>query len=170
MKIRPDQLNNLLPVQGATTDAPGRQAKPSNAFDDIMAEAQLKANVGTVGSAMVPPPLGAGRTDLVRSMLLSGVEDDKPVSADEAVLNEAFEQVSGTLDLLDNYSISLSSAGSLRDAYSLLDDIDGKVAGLEKDTGMLRAQHPALDSLLNELKIISVTEKIKFNRGDYLPE
>jgi hypothetical protein len=170
MKIRPDQLNNLLPAQGTTTAAPGGQTKTSNVFDDILAEEQLRANAGSGDSAVVPPPPGAGRTDLIRSMLLGGAEEEKPVSAEEAVLNEAFNQVSDTLDALDKYSISLGSARSLRETYSLLDDIDGRVNGLEKDSGTLRAQYPALDSLLNELKILSVTEKIKFNRGDYLPE
>ncbi|MDR2055803.1 MAG: hypothetical protein LBQ10_08055 [Desulfovibrio sp.] len=170
MKIRPDQLNNLLPTQGVTTAAPGGQTKTRSVFDDILAEEQLRANAESGDSAAVPAPPGAGRTDLIRSMLLGGAEGEKPVSSEEAVLNEAFNQVAGTLDVLDKYSISLGSARPLREAYSLLDDVDGRVAGLEKGADTLRAQYPALDSLLNELKIISVTEKIKFNRGDYLPE
>ena len=169
MKIRPDLLNNLLPAQG-TTAAPGGQTKTSNAFDDILAEDQLRANAQSGGPTAVTPPPGAGRTDLVRSMLLEGAEEGKPVGAGEAVLGETFNQVAGALDVLDEYGASLGSARSLREAYSLLDDIDNRVAGLEKDADALRARYPALDSLLNELKILSVTEKIKFNRGDYLPE
>ncbi|MDR1660562.1 MAG: hypothetical protein LBR94_09575 [Desulfovibrio sp.] len=170
MKIRPDQLNILPPAQGTTTAAPGGQTKTSNVFGDILAEEQLRANAERGDSAVAPPPPGAGRTDLVRNMLLEGSEEGRPVNPEDAVLNEAFSQVSGTLDALDKYSVSLGSARSLREAHSLLDDIGSRVAGLEKDAGTLRAQYPALDSLLNELKIISVTEKIKFNRGDYLPE
>jgi hypothetical protein len=169
MKIRPEQLNNLLPVQGVTTGAPGGQTKATGAFEDILAEEQLRVSVENSGSAIAPPPPGTGRTDIIGNMLL-GVEEETPVSADEAVLDEAFGQVSGTLDLLDKYSASLGSADSLREAYSLLNDIDGKVADIEQDAARLRTQNPVLDSLLDELKTIALTEKIKFNRGDYLPE
>ncbi|MDR1777109.1 MAG: hypothetical protein LBR31_04690 [Desulfovibrio sp.] len=173
MKIRSDQINNLLSAQGAASGTPDRQTKAPSAFDDILAEEQLKANsAGSVG-ATVPPLPGAGNAGIIQSLLLgslNGVEAEQSVHPDEAVLNEAFNQVSGTLDLLDKYSASLGTAGSLKDAYSLLSDFDGNVESLEKSAGALRAQHPEMDSLLNELKIISVTEKIKFNRGDYLPE
>ncbi|MDR3358422.1 MAG: hypothetical protein LBN96_06165 [Desulfovibrio sp.] len=168
MKIRPDLLN-MLPAQGTMPAAPGGQTK-TGVFDDILAEERLRVNAEGGGTAAAPPPPGAGRADLVGSMLPGGAGGVKPVSAEEAVLDEVFNQVSGTLNVLDEYSLSLGSARSLKEAYSLLDDIDGRVAGLEKDAGALRARNPSLDSLLNELKILSVTEKIKFNRGDYLPE
>ncbi|MDR2744364.1 MAG: hypothetical protein LBB66_04090 [Desulfovibrio sp.] len=168
MKIRPDLLNTL-PAQGTTTAAPGGQTKTSNVFDDILAEEQLRANAES-GGIPAPPPPGAERAEIVRSMLLGGAEGENPVSAGNPAIDEAFGQVSGALDALDEYGASLGSARSLKEAYSLLDDIDGRMAGLEKEAGTLRAQYPALDSLLNELKILSVTEKIKFNRGDYLPE
>jgi hypothetical protein len=171
MKIRPDQLNSLQPAQEPVTDAPGRRAKTtSNVFEDILAKEQLRINAESGESGAAPPLPGAGRTDIIRSLILGDVDGTKSVNEDEAVLREAFNQVSNTLDLLDKYSVSLGSSVSLREAYSLLGNIEDKVAGIEKETGTLRAQHTALDSLLNELKIISVTEKIKFNRGDYLPE
>lgn len=58
--------------------------------------------------------------------------------------------------------------GSLKQAYELLQGIDGQVAALKDSTTTLRGQSSGFDSLLNELEVLTTTEKIKFNRGDYL--
>ena len=57
--------------------------------------------------------------------------------------------------------------GSLRQAYALLQGIDGQVASLKENTAGLRGQNPGLDTLVNNLEVLATTEKFKFNRGDY---
>lgn len=103
-------------------------------------------------------------------MLLGTTEENSAVNPDEDLLQEAFAQASGTLDLWDSYVNALGKPGageSLRDAYSLLQGIDSKVAELKQGTVGVRGQNPGFDSLLNELEVMTATEKFKFNRGDY---
>ena len=88
----------------------------------------------------------------------------------EDVLQDAFTQASGTLDMWDSYVSTLGDAGnngSLRQAYALLQGIDGQVASLKENTAGLRGQNPGLDTLVNNLEVLATTEKFKFNRGDY---
>ena len=45
--------------------------------------------------------------------------------------------------------------------------IDGQVSALKTNTAAVRGQNEGLDSLVNELDVMTATEKFKFNRGDY---
>ena len=107
---------------------------------------------------------------MISQMLLNGAGQSQAANPDAEILQEAFNQASGTLDLWDSYAKTLGSssgAGSLRDAYALLQGIDSQVAQLKQGTADVRGQNPGFDSLLNELEVMTATEKFKFNRGDY---
>ena len=104
------------------------------------------------------------------SQMLLGTTQTEPADIDEDVIQSAFSQASGTLDMWDSYVNALGSSGqggSLREAYSLLQGIDGQVAALKTNTAAVRGQNTGLDSLVNELDVMTATEKFKFNRGDY---
>ena len=108
---------------------------------------------------------------MISQMLLNGAGQSQAADPDAEILQEAFNQASGTLDLWDSYAKTLGSsssgAGSLRDAYALLQGIDSQVAQLKQGSAGVRGQNPGFDSLLNELEVMTATEKFKFNRGDY---
>lgn len=38
---------------------------------------------------------------------------------------------------------------------------------IKQGTAGVRGKNPGFDSLLNELEVMTATEKFKFNRGDY---
>lgn len=167
MKVDNTAIEALLQQQEQT--ATRRTGGDNSAF-----EAALAQEMGTseaVAAAGMPPMPGANRAGLISRMLLGNTEESSALSPDEAVFEEAFSQASGALDLWDSYTQALGSSraeSSLRDAYALLEGIDSTVSNLRKDTSSLRGQNPGFDSLLNELEILTTTEKIKFNRGDYL--
>lgn len=168
MKINNEQLDALLRQQDQAAGAARKQPGKGGGFEAALAE-QLGLGSGNGAPAAAPLPPGA-QTGLIGRMLLGNAEETSALNPDEALLQEAFNQASGTLDLWDSYVDALGKPGageSLRDAYSLLQGIDGKVAELKQGTVGVRGQNPGFDSLLNELEILTATEKFKFNRGDY---
>lgn len=167
MKVNNTAIEALLQQQEQA--ATRRTGGDNSAFEAALA--QEMGTSETAGAAAMPPMPGANRAGLISRMLLGETEESSALSPEEAVFEEAFSQASGALDLWDSYTQALGSSraeSSLRDAYALLEGIDDTVSSLRKDTSSLRGRNPGFDSLLNELEILTTTEKIKFNRGDYL--
>lgn len=166
MKVNSQAVEALLQQQEQT--ALRRIGGDNGAFEAALAQ---EMGVGTVANGTALPPMpGATRAGLIGQMLLGGTEETAQASPEEAVFEAAFSQASGALDLWDSYTAALgapNAESSLKDAYALLEGIDSKVSSLRQDTAGLRGQNPGFDSLLNELEILTTTEKIKFNRGDY---
>lgn len=167
MKVDNTAIEALLQQQEQT--AIRRTGGDNSAFEAALAQEMGTSEAAT--TAGMPPMPGANRAGLISRMLLGDAEESSALSPEEAVFEEAFSQASGALDLWDSYTQAIGSTraeSSLRDAYALLEGIDNTVSSLRKDTSGLRGQNPGFDSLLNELEILTTTEKIKFNRGDYL--
>ena len=157
MEINTEQLEALLRQQEQQATTARRQTGQSGGFD--------------ANAAASPLSPGAAQAGMISQMLLNGAGQSQAADPDAEILQEAFNQASGTLDLWDSYAKTLGSsssgAGSLRDAYALLQGIDSQVAQLKQGTAGVRGQNPGFDSLLNELEVMTATEKFKFNRGDY---
>ena len=80
------------------------------------------------------------------------------------------DKVDSVLDKWDQYAQSLQSTGSsasLKQAYGVLDDIDGAVQQIRGANPDLAEKFPALQGVVSELEAMTVTERIKFNLGDY---
>ena len=166
-----DQMEALLRLQAQQAEqVPKKQAGQAGVFGAALAEA-LGAAPAQVGAAGGIRPPGAGSAEMISQMLLGATEQSQAADPDAAVLQEAFAQASGTLDLLDSYAKTLGSSvdgGSLREAYALLEGINSQVAQLRESTDGVRGKNPGLDSLLNELEVMAAAEQFKFNRGDYI--
>lgn len=169
MEISTEQLEALLRQQEQQATAARRQADTSDGFEALLAQ-QLGggAELANAAGGLLPP--GAAQAGLISQMLLNGAEQEQTRDPDAEILQEAFAQASGTLDLWDSYAKTLGSSadgGSLRDAYALLQGIDSQVARIRQNTVGVRGKNPGFDSLLNELEVMTATEKFKLNRGDY---
>lgn len=158
MKIRPDQIEGIRQQdQQSRTD---KADKAGKAFQEL-----LNAEVGKGEKAakpLSPPPLpGMGG---VNSLLnVQQVQSVDAAGAQRAVA----EKVENLLDKVDDYAAEIESenaGGSLRRAHGLLDEIEQGVSGLKEQA----ASDPTLRGVVDELEVLSVTERIKFNRGDYL--
>jgi hypothetical protein len=62
---------------------------------------------------------------------------------------------------------SPAKRANLREAYSVLEQISQAVSELKQDVPKFAATNPSLESMVNELEVLTVTETFKFNRGDY---
>ncbi len=123
-----------------------------------------------VGGAQQDMPTVGVQTSMVQQMLLQNAENVAASGTDSSV-QSVLEQASGTLDMWESYSNKLrapGAEGNLREAYSLLEGIESQVSSLKSASKETLEQNPELASLVNELEVMSVTEKVKFNRGDYI--
>ncbi|PKN07780.1 MAG: hypothetical protein CVU73_10210 [Deltaproteobacteria bacterium HGW-Deltaproteobacteria-8] len=163
MKIHPDQLEGVRPDSTPQTN---RVKPPSTAFGDLLNQEVTKSGTQTTKtSAPLPPPGGLGTLSAL--MGVSNVESVAPATTAE---NAIMEKVENLLDKWDQYAQNLqdgSGAVDLKKAYGVLEDIDGTVQQIKGENPNLAEQHPALQGVVKELEVMAVTERIKFNRGDY---
>lgn len=164
MEINTQQMDALLKLQEQQAQLPRKQTGQATGFEALL-NRQLESN-----PAQPAQDTGRlGRAEIYSQILVDEAAPGEQLDPDSAVLLEAFEQASGTLDLWDSYAKTLGTSATdtaLRDAWGLLQGIDAQVAGLRDHPA--RGKSSALDSILNELEVMATTEKFKFNRGDYL--
>lgn len=160
-QLEPLRLQNDVSQQSQYAGKPG-QTGQAGSFDSI-----LNSQLGTPAAASHPGSAGmAGNASLIASMLL-GDTGENSADSEIALLDVAYAKASGALDLFDSYARSIGNDASLRESYSLLEGIDSQVKALRQSTTGLRARNQDFDNLLNNLEAMTVTEKFKFNRGDY---
>lgn len=168
MEISTQHVEGLLAQQQRQAEALSKKKGQEGQFDVILTKelgdaskaAEAERSTITANSA---------QAGLISQMLLGSTEESQ-ADPDLAVLEQAFIQASGTLDLWETYAKTLGSNGassSLKDAFAMLQGIDSQVSQIRQDTASVRGKNPGLDSLLNELEVLTATEKFKFNRGDY---
>ncbi|MDQ7834940.1 MAG: hypothetical protein RDU24_06120 [Humidesulfovibrio sp.] len=164
MKIHPDQLEGVRPDSLSQTN----KAKPaSTAFGDLLTQEVAKSGTDTAKtSALLPPPGGLGALSAL--MGVNAVESVAPTQqAEKAIM----EKVENLLDKWDQYAQNLQGSSGqvdLKKAYGVLQDIDGTVQQIKGENPNLAQQSPTLQGVVSELEVLAVTERIKFNRGDYL--
>ena len=164
MEINTQQMEALLHLQEQQAQLPRKQANSGTGFEEILSQ-QIGLDTTMPGA----DPRLLGMQGLYPPLGVQGSDSPAATDADTAVLLEAFDQASGTLDMWENYKNTLATSSTdtaLRDAWAMLQGIDAQVTQMRGNP--LRATSQELDSLLNELEIMTATEKFKFNRGDYL--
>lgn len=163
MKIHPDQLEG---VRLDPTTQSNRGTQTGTAFDALLNQEVEKSGTQSASStAPLPPPGGLGTLSALIGT--QGVEATTPTTTAE---NAIMDTVDNVLDKWDQYAQSLQSTGnsaSLKKAYGVLEDIDGAVKQIRGDNPDLAEKYPALQGVVSELEAMTVTERIKFNRGDY---
>ena len=164
MKIQTDQIT---PVQQTGRVQTARQATATD-FGELLAKEvgqTRQASASAASAAVAPPPL-AGVAGLTQAMAVQAAGKVADISSERRTV---MDNVDGILNQWEKYSGQLSDGGAqLRQAYGTLDNIHSGVKKLKDEHPGLDGHSPQLSSLVNELEVMAVTEKIKFNRGDYL--
>lgn len=171
MKIRTEQLDSLFKQQELLAQKPKSLGKQD--FGATLAQELGLSPEGAKAAGSAPLP--GSQNAVVGQMLLEGTENTAASTAEmDAVLQQALQQASGALDTWDSYVGALDQAGkagtqaNLRDAYGLLQGLDGQIAALKQGAQPVLGQNPGLASIVQELDVMTATEKFKFNRGDYV--
>lgn len=165
MKIQTDQLTALKQAAEKTAGASGAP-DASDAFAALLAQ-KVGDGGSTQSTGLTAPPLaGYAALDVSGAQGSDGVEATGQFTEEEqAVMNN----MDTLLAKWENYADTLASSSggdSLKQAYGVLENIETGVKQLKDD--LPSDANAGLGSLVNELEVMTVTEKIKFNRGDYI--
>jgi len=160
MKISPEQIEALQQQQQ-------QQAKKAGKVDGAAFGEFLNQEVqqGQPQKTAAPPVPGL---HAMNPML--HVEQVAPVQTAQVSEGEFVGKVEQLFGQLESYAQQLDSSadGGLKQAYQTLEGIQGGVDSLKKDWPGVASENPELGSIVSELEVMAVTEKIKFNRGDYV--
>ena len=86
----------------------------------------------------------------------------------ESIESSMREKIDQVLSKWENYSQQLQSGDkSLKSSFNTLEEISENVRNLQSELSESSQQDQGIKSILDELEIMTVTEKVKFNRGDY---
>jgi len=161
MKIHPDQLKALEQEQ-----AKARQAQETDkGFGDLLAQEVDKTADSTQTSSVVPP-LGAS---YLSGQLLAA---QASASAGETVSGQSvMENLENLVSNWEDYAAQVGATAegqNLREANGMLENIESGVSDLKNQMAGMAGKNPELESMVEEVEIMAVTERIKFNRGDYI--
>lgn len=161
MKIHPDQLKALEQEQAKTKQA----QETVKGFGDLLAKEVGKAADNAQTTAAVPPP-GAG---MLSGQLLAA---QAAAGAGETVSGQnVMENLENLVNNWEDYAAQVGAAAegpNLRQANGMLESIENGVSDLKNQVAGLPGENPELDAMVEEVEIMAVTERIKFNRGDYI--
>ncbi|MDQ7832115.1 MAG: hypothetical protein RDU30_10300 [Desulfovibrionaceae bacterium] len=164
MKITQEQISAL---RQADSQDQSRTTAEAGVFESLLnrevqgIEAQ---DAGTISA----PPIGGGLHEIASLLQAQGASPAQDLTEKERT---AMENVDSLLTEWENYADQLaggSQEGGLRQAYGVLEHIESGVQKLKQDWPGMAQDNPGMGSLVNELEVMAVTEKIKFNRGDYI--
>lgn len=162
MKIHPDQLKAIEQEQ-----AKAKRAKEADkGFGDLLAKEVGKAAGGAPAQAAAAPPPGA---DLSSQILAAQAAAGVGETSDSG--RNVMESLETLLNEWENYAARLQAPSAnlnLRQANGMLENIEQGVASLKTKNPGLEKDHPGLKAMVDEIEILAVTERIKFNRGDYI--
>jgi hypothetical protein len=162
MKIQTDQLTGLTQSKEARTET----STSSDAFASILAKTVDASATQETGLAAPVLLSTYGALNIAGTQATEETDASAPSSGEELA---AMNDMNTLLTQWDDYANQLadgSSGDSLKKAYGTLQDIESGVQQL-KD-GLSSSTSTGLGSMVNELEVMATTEKIKFDRGDYL--
>ncbi|MDE7064829.1 MAG: hypothetical protein K2O70_05075 [Desulfovibrionaceae bacterium] len=162
MNIRTEQLDALYRQQGLSTPRPA--AEKGESFAETLAQQMGISTENIYPQGSVPPP--GAQVGVIGEMLIGNTEN----ISGEATVETVLRQTSGALDMWDSYADALGDSGTadLRQAYSLLQGLDSQLVTLRQSAQSVLGQNPELADIVNDLEVMTATEKFKFNRGDYI--
>ena len=161
MKITNEQLRIM---QESELRKAQQQGKPSGEFGELLAR---HLDEGQAQSAV--SPAGTSFTPVQNAVQLPGAEQAAATTGSLSS-NDAAIRMDGMFSSFERYAEQLAQGqtGSLREAYNLLQDVSGQIAGFKAEFPNAGEDMPEMTALLNELDVLTTTETFKFNRGDYL--
>jgi hypothetical protein len=149
MKIQTNGLESLLQSEQKKAEKAGSPSGFAGLLDQEVAKAE-GSQANAVGAPL--PPLTS------QVLAPQGVESVSEESADPVAA------LDGLLDKWENYAAGLGSGQSLKQSHGALADLEAETARVRE----LAQDDPGLSAVADELEVLAVTERTKFNRGDYI--
>ncbi|MEW5774872.1 MAG: hypothetical protein AB1916_15240 [Thermodesulfobacteriota bacterium] len=161
MKINTEQLR---PLESDQESKKARRAETGEGFGELLSR-ELDAREVVPAPGLRPPPAPLLPHQIATAGEAAATEQSTTAG------REVMDKLENILGEWENYASHLAEPAvedGLRKANGALESIESDVAGLKSRWPGLGKDHPSLQSVVDELEILAVTERIKFNRGDYL--
>lgn len=160
MKIQNDPLRALL-EQG---EAHRKPKADGTDFESMLAgELRGGPSAGT-GAASSEQNVAALAMQIRSVQELGGSE---AADRSDSIYTESVDKLLNKWDLYSQ-ALARPEAASLKEVNGLLDGMSEELSALKAALPKLEGSGAGLAGLVNELEVLTVTERIKFNRGDYL--
>ncbi len=164
MKINPDHLSAIRP--DAKQDA-HKSGKTDGSFEDMLSRAAEKTAAQAQPAQNLGQLPGPGA-----AMHLTATQMLFPLSTSPESKTKAMDTLDNLLLQWENYARQLAAQPQgLRHAHDTLSKISSQIGELKANwsqKGSAAAPGTALRGMLDELEVLAVTERIKFDRGDYV--
>lgn len=164
MKITNEELDALRQQE----QAKAKSTSEAGNFGEVLAQQLGGESASSKVEGLGAPPPGV-KTLGIGSMLqvenLSEIQETVPTE------REVMENIDSLLSKWENYAQTLNTQDQdegLRQAYGVLENIEQDIEGLKGTVPNLAQENSDLQNMVDELEIMTVTEKFKFNRGDYI--
>ncbi|MDL2307017.1 hypothetical protein LJC48_03195 [Desulfovibrio sp. OttesenSCG-928-C06] len=171
MKIQNDYIKALQQQAEAQQKPQTGQVGQPGLFDGLLSSQLQHAGTANSGSTM-SQNAGLMQTDQTAALavLMQTQASADSTAATSGESAEAAERIGSLLDQWDQYAAALSgnSGADLRGVYGMLQGMTQNVRELKSSMSGLLEQDPNLAAMVNELDVMTTTETIKFNRGDYI--
>ncbi|MCM0755645.1 hypothetical protein M7784_10355 [Desulfovibrio aminophilus] len=153
MKIHPDSIEGVRQVEQTKLD---KAARTAEGFAGLL-DQEVSKTSGSQAKPAAPilPPL-VGR--------VFGTEEVAATAKAGEGQGDAAASLDGLMDRWENYAAGLGSGGNLKQAEAALQDIEAETGRVKE----MAQDDPGLKPIADELEILAATERVKFNRGDYL--
>lgn len=154
MKINPEQIHQIARENGNV-----QKNRNSNEFGKMLEQEISREQSGTgTGSST------AARLDIMQQSQLLGSSLITSQKQEPSFMN----QMDSLLNMWENYAADMDSRdSSLKKVYQDLQNITQGIKDMKKSSSFDH-QRPEVKSMIQELEVMSTTEMIKFNRGDYI--
>ncbi len=162
MKIQTDQLTALRQAAEKTAGT----KDDSDAFAALLAQQVGSGQTSQTSGLSAPPLAGYAGLDVGGTEAAGAVEASAPLTDEEQAVMNNMDSLLAKWETYADQLAAGSGGDSLKQAYGVLENIETGVKQLKDD--LPSDANTGLGSLVNELEVMTVTEKIKFNRGDYI--
>lgn len=164
MKINADYLKALQQVTELKKPETSGKNSAAAGFEDQLMQA-LAGNA--TGEVLSPESLATKELSAVDLSLSNRIAGNSTQVENHSELMDEF---AGLLDTFDMYAQKLGANGplDLKSAYATLEAVSHGLNGLKEKVSMQNLQASDFQTMLNELEIMTTTERFKLNRGDYL--
>lgn len=158
MRINTEQITQIV-QQGTAAKA---SAKTADGFHNLLSQ-QIELQSKSTAEGTLPP----GARSIAFDPRLAA---DQQSAQTEINPDQVADELEGILDQWETYSaqIGTESTPDLKGAFGTLQELAHNLATLKQTAPSLQSDFPELDSVRNELEVMTVTEQFKLNRGDYL--
>ncbi len=154
MKINPDQINQI-----ARENEGIKKDRTKNEFGKMLEQEISRGQSGREASSSA-----SAKLDILQQSQLLGSSLITSQQREPSFMN----QMDSLLNKWENYAADMDSPDStLKNVYTHLQSIAQGIKDM-KDSSSFEHQRPEVKSLIRELEVMTTTEEIKFNRGDYI--